>query len=43
LGSIMVLDALGFHIPSWLSPVGTFAMVGYFFWKSKFRKTEEGN
>lgn len=35
LGSIMVLDALGFHIPHWLSPVVTFATVGFFFWKSK--------
>ena len=35
LGAIMVLDALGFHIPTWLSPVATFAVVGYFFWKSK--------
>lgn len=35
LGCIMVLDALGFHIPHWLSPVVTFATVGFFFWKSK--------
>lgn len=35
LGSIMVLDAFGFHIPSWLSPVSTFAVVGWFFFKSK--------
>jgi hypothetical protein len=34
LGSIMILDAFGFHIPSWLSPVITFGIVGYFFWKS---------
>lgn len=35
LGSIMVLDGFGFHIPHWLSPVITFGTVGYFFWKSK--------
>ncbi len=35
LGSIMILDSFGFHIPSWLSPVSTFAIVGYFFYKSK--------
>jgi len=35
LGLIMVLDSFGFHIPSWLSPVVTFGVVGYFFWKSK--------
>ena len=35
LGAIMVLDSLGAHIPHWLSPVVTFFVVGYFFWKSK--------
>ena len=35
LGAIMILDSFGFHIPSWLSPVVTFGVVGYFFWKSK--------
>jgi hypothetical protein len=34
LGSIMVLDAFGFHIPSWLSPLITFGVVGFFFAKS---------
>jgi len=35
LGLIMVLESFGAHIPSWLSPVVTFAAVGYFFFKSK--------
>ncbi len=35
LGTVMVLDSFGFHIPNWLSPVGTFGIVGYFFLKSK--------
>lgn len=35
LGIIMTLDAFGFHIPSWVSPVITFACVGYFFNKSR--------
>lgn len=35
LGSIMLADSFGAHIPSWLSPISTFAIVGYFFWKSK--------
>ncbi len=35
LGLIMILDAFGFHIPSWFSPVITFGVVGYFFLKSK--------
>lgn len=35
LGAIMLLDAFGFHIPHWLSPIVTFAAVGYFFYKSR--------
>jgi len=34
LGIIMVLDAFGAHIPSWISPIITFGVVGFFFWKS---------
>lgn len=34
LGAIMLLDAFGFHIPSWVSPVMTFGIVGFFFVKS---------
>lgn len=35
LGLIMLLDSFGFHIPSWLSPIATAAIVGYFFLKSR--------
>ncbi|MDD5739886.1 MAG: DUF475 domain-containing protein, partial [Candidatus Peribacteraceae bacterium] len=35
LGLIMLLDAFGVHIPSFVSPVTTFGVVGYFFLKSK--------
>ncbi|HPO05481.1 MAG TPA: DUF475 domain-containing protein [Candidatus Gracilibacteria bacterium] len=35
LGSIMIVDSLGGHIPEYLSPLSTFLIVGYFFWKSK--------
>lgn len=35
LGTIMLLDSFGFHIPSWLSPAMTFGVVGYFYFKSK--------
>lgn len=35
LGTIMVLDGFGAHIPSWFSPLVTFAVVLYFFRKSK--------
>jgi hypothetical protein len=34
LGCIMVLDSFGFHIPPWLSPLVTFAVVGFFYQKS---------
>lgn len=34
LGSIMILDAFGAQIPAWLSPIITFAIVGFFFYKS---------
>lgn len=34
LGAIMTLDAFGFEIPHWISPVATFLIVGYFLWKS---------
>ena len=34
LGLIMVLDSFGFHIPSWFSPLITFIIIGYFFYKS---------
>ena len=35
LGLIMVMDSFGVHIPAWLSPVATFSVIGYFFYKSK--------
>lgn len=35
LGTIMIMDSFGFHIPAWVSPVITFGTVGYFFLKSK--------
>lgn len=34
LGLIMTLDSFKFHIPSWFSPVVTFIIIGYFFYKS---------
>lgn len=35
LGSIMIFDSFGGHIPSWVSPAITFSVVAYFFMKSK--------
>ena len=34
LGIIMLADSFGMHIPEWLSPVLTFLIIGFFFWKS---------
>lgn len=41
LGAIMVLDAFGYHIPTWLSPLITFVIVGYFFSLSVFEIRKE--
>ena len=34
LGIVMVADSFGAHIPAWSSPIITFGIVGYFFYKS---------
>lgn len=34
-GSIMIADGFGVHIPPWISPIITFTVLGYFFYKSK--------
>jgi len=44
LGIVMVADAFGAHIPSWVSPIITFSVVGFFFWKSHlYLKANGGN
>ncbi len=35
LGTFMLLDSFGYHIPHWASPTVTFGVIGFFFWKSK--------
>lgn len=35
LGIIMLANSFGYHFPEWISPIITFATVGFFFWKSK--------
>ncbi|MBI4044186.1 MAG: DUF475 domain-containing protein [Candidatus Diapherotrites archaeon] len=35
LGTVMLLESFGVEVPQWLSPLITFAVIGYFFWKSK--------
>jgi uncharacterized protein len=41
LGVIMLLDSFGFDIPSWLSPLVTFAVVIYFFQKSRLENNNK--
>jgi hypothetical protein len=36
LGVIMLADAFGHHVPEWVSPVVTFAVISYFFCKSRW-------
>ena len=35
LGVIMILHSFGFYIPEYISPLMTFIIIGFFFWKSK--------
>jgi hypothetical protein len=35
LGTVMLLDAFGIAIPQYISPIVTFACIGFFFWKSR--------
>lgn len=34
LGVIMLLDAFGHHVPEWLSPIATFGVIAWFYFKS---------
>ena len=34
LGVVMIADSFGFPVPAWVSPVMTFLIVGYFFYRS---------
>jgi hypothetical protein len=36
LGTIMLLDSFGFHIPSYVAPLITFLVIGYFFIRSQW-------
>lgn len=40
LGLVMTLDAFGVHVPTWVTPVMTFAIIGFFFQKSLWHKTQ---
>jgi hypothetical protein len=35
LGVIMILHSFGYSIPEYISPLSTFIIIGFFFWKSK--------
>ena len=35
LGIIMILHSFNFYIPEYVSPLATFIIIGFFFWKSK--------
>lgn len=39
LGIIMILHSFGVHIPEYVSPLATFIIIGFFFWKSKTHLT----
>ncbi len=42
LGAVMLADAFGAHIPEYFSPLATFAILGFFFWKSKTELERKG-
>jgi hypothetical protein len=43
LGAVMLFEAFGMEIPSFVTPIMTIAIVGYFFWKSvKALRVETG-
>lgn len=35
LGAIMLLEGFRFHVPSWVAPIVTFLVIGYFFIRSR--------
>lgn len=43
LGLVMILEAFGAHIQSWVSPVVTIGVVGYFYWRSVDENRVNGN
>lgn len=41
LGLIMLLESFGFEIPSFVSPIITFIVIGYFFYKSRLELSKK--
>ncbi|MFZ2831659.1 MAG: DUF475 domain-containing protein [Minisyncoccia bacterium] len=42
LGVVMLLEAFGAHIASWVTPLVTMSLVGYFFWRSVAENRRDG-
>ena len=40
LGTVMLADAFGAHVPHWLSPAATVLVIVYFFWRSLREQAE---
>ena len=38
LGCVMLAHGFGHHVPEWLTPLATFLIVGYFFFKSRWQE-----
>jgi len=41
LGIVMIVDSFGVHVPSWIAPVITIAILAYFFYQSKKELTHK--
>lgn len=42
LGLVMLAEGFGAHVPEWFSPVLTFLIIGYFFFRSKLHLAQNG-
>jgi hypothetical protein len=38
LGCVMLAHGFGYHAPEWFTPLATFLIVGYFFFKSRWQQ-----
>ena len=43
LGIIMIMHSFGFKIPEYVSPLCTFIIIGFFFWKSRMHLNSNNN
>jgi hypothetical protein len=42
LGCVMLAHGFGRHVPEWVTPLATFLIVGFFFFKSRWRARKGG-